>query len=201
MTAHTLAVRADTPAGPEAKPMKGRSVKHDMSTRAIATAWTREQVKERAAVNTAELTDIAVDHFSSDAKFVKAFMQEMFRPMMREIVVSVMKSTRGASNIVALGDEVMTKDEAKQRANKMVNRWTSWLEHVGEQHIRVFDMTKTDLKIAANERRRRGSVEYELAELWEALAERLEGNERVGERFSAHEIERVRASIAERKAA
>lgn len=180
---------------------KGRIVKPEMTTRALATAWARDQIKERSAVNTAELTDIAVDHFANDAKFVKAFMQEMFRPMMREIVVSVMKSTRGASNIVVLGDDVMTKDESKRLASKMANRWTNWLEHVGEQHVRVFDMTKTDLKIAANERRRRGSVEYELADLWDALAERLEGNERVGERFSAHEIERVRTALQERKAA
>lgn len=182
---------------PQTKP----PVPVELSTKAELTRWVRDEISGKAVVQLPELTNRAVAHFSNDPEFVARLMDEMFRPMVYDIAKRVMQTTRPAGGIIQMGDTLTTREAAREAASKMQNRWTRWLEHVDSRHVRLTDMTKADLLTAAKERRRRGDSEYELAALWEALAERLEGTERVGERFSVAEIERVRMSLAARKVA
>lgn len=171
------------------------------STRRQLRDWVKEQIAGKTEVHSPTVADAAVLHFSDDREFIVAFLNEMLRPMIYQTVVQVMKATRGAGDVIVLGDDVVTRDVATERARTMRNKWTGWLERSGTRHVRLMEMRRDDLLLAADEREKRGATEYELAALWRALAERLEGNEKVAERFSADEIERVRTSLATGKAA
>lgn len=171
-----------------------------LTPRAQLAQWIRAEIDGKSTVELPALADAAVEAFATDQQFVRDFMAEMMRPMVYEVAKQVMKSTRPKGDIIDLGDKLMERSEFKEQSKKAGARWRTWLEHSGTKHIRLMEMTRADLKAAADERRKRGDAEYELANLWDALAERLEGNERVSERFTADEIERVRASITNTEA-
>lgn len=168
--------------------------------RAQLAQWIRAEIDGKSSVELPQLADAALEMFAADQQFVRDFMAEMMRPMVYEIARQVMKSTRPKGDVIELGDTLMSRDDFKAQSKKAAARWRTWLEHAGTKHIRLMEMTRTDLTAAADERRKRGDAEYELANLWDALAERLEGNERVSERFTADEIERVRMALANTEA-
>lgn len=172
-------------------------VSDETTPKAVVTAWISGEIEGKPIVDRSALVDAAVEHFAKDPAFVSAFLAQMLRPMIYEIAKQVMKRDRPGEMIRELGAEIMADGEFKKRAKERASRWRDWLEHSGGTHIRLMEMTKADLQRAAAERRQRGDVEYAYAELWDALSVRLEGNEKVKERFTADEIERVRISLGE----
>lgn len=161
--------------------------------RQVLRQWIKQQVDGSSEVNLPDLTASAVEHFSSDKAFLKAFLTESLRPLVYEQARLVLQGTRGA--VVVLGDEIVTKEILAERAQRLQSRWSRWMEHVGDRHVNLMAMTKDDLLTAALERRQRAETEIEIARLWEVLANKLKKNETVGQRFTAEEIERMRLSL------
>lgn len=168
----------------------------EKSTRARLSEWVRAELGTADEVQIPALTERAMQHFIKDKGFVAALFRENVRSLIYEVVQTVVSNSRG--ELVQLGDEVVDSQEFKARARRR-STFESWLEHVGDRHVRVLDMTREDLLVAAKERTDRGNHELELARLWRAMARKLEGGQQVREVFTAAEIESLRASLIKGK--
>lgn len=163
--------------------------------RAQVRLWINEQIKGQSEVNVPEIAKGVIEHFKGDEEFIAAFFDEMLYPIAYDTVIDVVKRTRGAANVVQLGDEMVGRDEVKQRGKRLSSRWNSWLEHVGDKHVRLMDMTKTDCVAAKILRTDRGEHELRIAALFDALAVRLEDSQKVKDAFTPQEIEKIWKSL------
>ena len=66
---------------------------------------------------------------------------------------------------------------------------------MGDRHISVLRMTRTDLLAAADLRERRAAADIGVTHLWRALAARLEDDEAVGDRFTPADIDALSESV------
>lgn len=164
----------------------------DLSPRARVRLWIKDQVKDEAVVQLPDLTDRAVGHFSKQRKFVAEFLSEQLRPIIYQETRRVIAQTR---EVVLHGDDLIDRGELEKRGQRLISKWGNWTEHVGDRHLRLADMTRADLLVAAAEREARGAAEYAIGQHWRALASRLGDTERVGERFTDDEIEAVRLQL------
>lgn len=148
-------------------------------------------------VDSASLPDVAreaTDRLMEDTAFLQNEIRDLVQALAYEEARALAQSTR--SNLIVMGDEVMTRQRANAAlAAKRASRWERWLEHVGDHHVKLLYMTREELIAAAKERRGRADTEMRVANLWDALADKLEGGQRVGERFTTEEIETMRQSL------
>lgn len=168
----------------------------EKSTRQQVAEWVRAQMEGQEAVSLPDLVNDAVAHFEPQRSFVRQFLAESLRPIIYDLASTVAKQSR--RNFVVAGDELVTREELTERSNKRASRWESWLEHVGGKHVRLLDMTREELILAADIRRGRADSELRIAHLWDALAAKLEGGQRVRDRFTPAEIETMRRLMNER---
>lgn len=160
--------------------------------------WVKARLKDHNAEDEIRLPDIAteaVEHFLEDRAFLTGPIGDLIRASAYDAAAAFVKRTRG---LVIFEDAVISTTEAKQRAKR--SPFFSWLEHAGDRHLHFLDMTREDLELAATERETRAETDLEVARLERALAERLEGGQRVRDRFSVEEIEAIRASLARQQA-
>ena len=146
--------------------------------------WLRDAVKDADEVSVAALRTQAYDHFASDQGWLAQMMEEAVYGVILARARKVVASTR---KVGAYASAALTRDAASRSAaaHKV---FRPWLEHVGGRHMRLDLMTSADLLMAAGERRARGSHEIKLALAWEEMAGKLDGDERVGDKFSHAEI-------------
>ena len=169
----------------------------NLSARAQLTQWVRTTIVEERALSIPDVKNRARAHFAADAAFMHQLLNELLDSSLYEIVQRVVGSSRG---LTVIGDEVVTKAQFEEHVREKRNKWASWLEHVNNRHIRLFDMNREELLVAAAEREQRANTELEIAVLWRRLADKLEGGERLGERFTAVEIEAERIRLVEERA-
>lgn len=148
-------------------------------------AWVRGELDGQTTVRLPELTDRMVAHFSTDAEFVSAWLSETLRPIAYDAVQRVIAGTRA---YVIIADEAVPHEEAVRAIKAKRPRWQAFLEHAGDRHVRLFEMTRQDLLLAADEREKRGAAEMRLAALWRYLAEQLNDSETVGQHFTEAQI-------------
>lgn len=163
----------------------------ELSNRAKVRLWVRERIQGEEEVSLPELANEAIQVLGGDRKFITAFANECLHDMVLELASQVIKQTRG---LIKIGDVVTDVEGVKRRARKQ-SVFANWLEHVGDRHVRLLDMTREDLLSAADERQTRGERELEVAALWRTLAQRLEGGQAVKDRFSAEEIEGIQRGL------
>jgi hypothetical protein len=156
------------------------------SYRATVRHWIRDRIQDETSFSLVEITDEAFAAFMDDDQFLRAYAREMLRTSLYELVQQVVGSTR---SLIDFSGNVLSEEEFLRRQKHFASRFLNWMEHTGEQHVRVMDMTRIDLLRAAEERRRRGLAEIRLATFWEKLASGLDGAQTVRERFTIHEIE------------
>ena len=170
-----------------------------LSHQAQVRLWIKGQVDGAPAVRLPDLTDRAVEHFSKQKPFIRSFLAEQLRPIVYEQARIVLQDTRRDGAPILLGDELVNREEFKRRATAIASKWSQWIEHSGDRHIRLLDMTRADLLAAAEERYQRGQREMGLARLWRKLAAGLGDGEVVRERFTPEQIEEVLAALDEDK--
>lgn len=163
----------------------------ELSSKARIRQWVREEIEGKEEVQLPELASKAIDTFKKDTKFLRQLAEESLRAMVYQLAYQAVQQTRG---MWMAGDTAVTKEAIRQRARKH-SLFRDWLEHVNDKHIRLMDMTREELLIAADEREKRGKHEIGLAALWRTLAERLEGGETVGNRYTPDEIEAMHRGI------
>jgi hypothetical protein len=162
-----------------------------MITRWVYARLTAEALAATDEINVPALADEGAKHFLEDEAFLDGPIQDLIRSWVYTAVAQRVAKTRG---IVRLGDTVTTVEGAKRAVRAKSNRLWRLFEHVSNKHVRLPEMTREDLLAAAIERRKRGSAEYFYADLWETLAEKLEGGQRVRERFTADEVHEIAES-------
>ncbi len=157
--------------------------------------WVREAIATREDFNIPVLVDECIADLGGDASFVRTLLQENLKPLVYSVIQMQVGQSR---HLVALGDDVVQKGEVAKRATR-ISAFASWLEHAGDRHVQLLEMTREDLLIAAAEREQRGQHELGIAKLWRSLANKLEGGQKVSEVFSAEEIEKLQLAQAKRK--
>lgn len=159
----------------------------DISARAQIKRWVREEIQGRDEVRISELVVDAMNLFNSP-EFQHQLFVEALREMVYNLASDVIKETRGL--IPTIGGAT-SKQAIRRKASQHII-FSQWMEHVGDRHIRLLEMTREDLVVAAAERRQRGEYELGLATLWEQLAEDLEPGQKVSTKWSVDDIQRIK---------
>lgn len=163
------------------------------SARSKVRAWIREAIRDRGDVHLPTLAGEVVEHFRGDQEFVDAYLAETLPDIVYATAQAVLGTTR-----VRLADELVQPERLRAATPVLRSKWGHWLEHVGDRHVRLGDMTKGLLLVAAEERERRGDTEYVIARTWRHLAGAMETDwETVNQRFSAAEIDAAYAAAKE----
>lgn len=167
------------------------------STRSQLRAWITSELQDQAEIKLPALSQKAIEVFSQQPVFIRSLLEEMLPSMVYDLAKSVVSGTRnnGDERQFIAGDSVMTQQAIKERGRQISSRWKNFLEHTGDRHVRLLDMTKSDLLQAAQERRQRGLTELRYANLWEELASKLKDNQKVGDKFTEEQIERMNQRI------
>jgi hypothetical protein len=163
------------------------------SARIQVRTWVREQIADADEVTLPALADEAVEHFVKDKRFIRALLDESLRPLVYDLARIEMGRTRGT--VIRLGDTLATEEAIDKRSQTLAGKWSRWLEHVNDRHVRLLDMTREDLLTAAGERRERAEADLKIADLWDRLAAHLEGGQAVRERFTPQEIDAMHEKV------
>lgn len=177
---------------PGQRPTSGDAEPRVESVRARIRAWVREQADGREELNLSELADGLLERLMQDPEALRAYL----RPGLMEDVRAVLHNLRG---FILMGPNTAATPEAiTRRGASLTRRWASWYEHVGERHISLLSMTRTDLLAAAAERRQRAAVEMGIADFLVGLASQLPegeegtgGEKTVGECLTAEQVQQV----------
>ncbi len=169
--------------------------KRGESPTSILYAWIKAEIEadmeHDGAVDLKAITDRAATEFSQNRDVSHALFREGLRRLTLQIGQNVLANTRG----FIAGDKLLTTAGLERKARELRGTWASWVEHVGGRYIRLPDMTRSDLLIAADERRTRSEHDGALAALWSALAAELKDGETVEQHFTDEQIEAVRARL------
>lgn len=171
------------------------------SAKSTIVSWVDQAVNGgNIPVTNVKISDIADEvrtRFLSDPVFAERFAAECLDDMLQVVIREVVAQTRGQYRREISGDTIVSPqqfvmDGAQALGARLSSKWASWLEHSGDQHIRLTSMRRKDLLAAAAERRRRADLEIEKAQLLEALADLLpDDSTEVGQAFSLAQIELV----------
>lgn len=170
---------------------KGPSARHRVVL--IVKRLQDEHLERDGFVRLPDLTVETQHELNRDPDLLNAFVAESLHTIVYETAQSVAANTRN----VILGDEVVNAAQVKTRANKLQRKWLMRLEHVGDRHIRLGDMTAPELIAAASERRSRALTEVRIARLQELLAVQLSEGQKVSDRFRENEIEKLFETVKE----
>lgn len=154
-----------------------------VSLLAQVRGWASRIVREESEIEMPEIADRLTDRVLQE--WPRDTLRDFIRLAVYEQVRLAVARTRG---VILAGDTILRKPEEEY---KPANDWQRWLEHVGQRHVRLVDMTRDDLTIAAQERRERSRTEAVIADAWDMLASKLGEGETVGQRFNADEIEAI----------
>lgn len=170
------------------------------ATRMIAE-WVQyyiDALPENDSVIMGEIADLALEHFLHDRAFIRGPITDLIR--MAALRAAQDAGRRSRIHLSASPNAVFAATPVSPDGTRVKpapsNRWWQWLEHVNDRHMRLAEMTREDLLQAAQERTTRGDREMAIADLWQALASKLEGGERVRDRFTPEEIEALAAERA-----
>jgi hypothetical protein len=154
------------------------------STKQI-TAWLDDETDGAREVRIPTLTDAVVDRLLTQPKLLRAFLKECIRPLVYDFAQRFCARTRGH---VVLGDDILGREQVDKAIRRLRPRWESWLEHVGDRHIRLVEMTADDLLAAALLRERRAATDVRYAGLWREMAARMAPGQTVGQAFGEEEL-------------
>jgi hypothetical protein len=133
-------------------------------------------IEGRPELSLVEVANDARVQLEADPQFVAAFLSEYLPSAVYDVVQRLVAEQRQP--------KYRRKGESIRPS-----RFYEWYEHAGDRNIRVLDMTRDDLRLAAEEREQRGATELRLARFWRSLASKLKSGQTVGDRYTAEQIE------------
>lgn len=152
-----------------------------------------DTLPENDSVIMKEIADLALEHFLHDRAFLHGPITDLIR--MAALRAAQDAGRRSRIHLPASPNAMFTTAPVSPKGTRVKpapsNRWWQWLEHVNDRHMRLAEMTREDLLQAAQERTTRGDHEMAIADLWQALASKLEDGQRVKDRFTSEEIEAI----------
>lgn len=136
-----------------------------------------------------DLVTEALAHFMDDQKFVKDLAETAIPFLIRGIAHEVLIA--GRKHLVFDGVIAPTAEVRKRVASKPW-KFDGWTEHVGNQwHVKLIDMTGTDLDFAAEARESAGQDQIAKAEFLRTLRKKVGDDEKVSDKWSKTEIEKA----------
>jgi hypothetical protein len=147
-----------------------------VTARGRMRALVESMVEGRPEISLVEVANDARARLEADPQFVAAFLSEYLPSAVYDVVQRMVAEQRQP--------KYRRKGEEVRRS-----RFMDWYEHAGDRNVRVLDMTREDLRLAAEEREMRGATEYRIAALWRRIAGKLKSGQTVGDRYTAEEIE------------
>ena len=168
--------------------------------------WAEKEVSGVGAADRLKISDLterAKERFTVKQDWVDRFVDEALTDMVRSVCRQVVASTRGGYKKYIFKDTVLgvqtyaeqTTKEAATLHMKLMSKWGQWMEFNGQQHVRLFEMTRQDLLQAAAERERRAERELEIAALWRAMAAQMTDSVVVRDVFNPAQIEALSVDI------
>lgn len=159
----------------------------------LASARTRFKQKVREIVNgrdefvASEITQEALAAMrAEDPSFDVAFTDELAGLMAYETTLREVGETR-KRGIFATG-----RRTRRQTTKTPGERLMGWIEHAGDRHVRLSEMTRPVLRQASGIRKGRGLRELLVATYWDRLADGMPDDEvTVGEHFKPTAIEAI----------
>ena len=168
------------------------------SARRRVASWLREEIRGKETVVLTDLVAAAREHLGRDQDFLATLADELLPQMVYDLAQQTIANSRDTRLLLG-------REDARAGAGKRVLppippgavrvKWGQWLEHCGGRHLNLMTMTKADLEASATEREGRGRLELRLAAVWRTLAAGLKTGERVGDRFSEGEIDRIACDL------
>lgn len=154
------------------------------------------EIESSGACDVPALVNRAAEHFEKKASFMKELVAEILRPAAYQSARQIIKTTR-KEEAVELGGEVVARSEFEQRAQSRFERWIENIER--GRDVRVLDMSKEDCVEARRNRLQRADHESELADLFGTLGAGLKKSQKVGDVFTADEIEAIYQRIKDNR--
>jgi hypothetical protein len=163
----------------------------DSPTRTLY-AWMREETEGQSITRLPELTDRTVERLLANQDILRAYLTASVRELTYDFAQRFIGQTRGH---VLFGDDLIARPDIPAIASTRRPRWQAWMEHIGDRHVRLFDMMKGELLSAASLREERGHTEYQYAALWRELAGKMTDVQSVKEVFTEKQVEEIAASL------
>lgn len=140
------------------------------------------------------ISEAMANRLRADAALLEAFWRQALDAIVYVETMSVAASTR---SLLRGGFRPALVDDLDVRSQAQVNQWNNWLEHSGDRYILLLDMTAGDLAVAMTERGKRVAAETRVIALHRALIAGLDDDQRVRDRFTAVDIERIWQGLAQ----
>jgi hypothetical protein len=151
------------------------------SVRATVRNWIMARVTKEGEVELPDLAKSAIAHFGRDSHFKQQLFEESLYQLVYDLGQKALQTSRRVD-----------PDIVPEREDGKIVRsiFAKWMEHAGDHHVAVLQMSKEDLKLAEAERRERGAHETAIANLWRYLREHMKGSDEiVADRFTSAQIE------------
>ena len=168
------------------------------SARAQIRAWVLERAEGSHDLDFGTLRDEAVQRFFDDQAFREMFVRESLPAAVMYEVQQAFAARRAAMNryMRLKANAAITKEEFERRAARFAIKWSQWVEHTGARTMRLLDMKKADLRLAAERRFEQRDVHDTIGQHWLALAAGMETEEEtVEQRYTEEEIEFARMQV------
>lgn len=167
---------------------------HPVSPRRGLLQWFQARIDGLPEWSIDELADNAFAEVSRHPEWIKSICMSWVRERLTEF-----SAHERPSGYVPFGDRVIDRDgpELQERADALMKKWGRWAEHDGNQYVRLLEMTRSQLLIAAEQRERAARTERVRAELCRMLADVLEEGQQVKDCVGPEELERMEATAVE----
>ncbi len=163
-------------------------MKEKQSAKLTLKKWVRDHIETVEQVSIPDLAAEALKVFRKDSDFLTAFVHEFLHDVVYDVARREIASTRRF--IMTDDDHGITKEGVKAKV-KDSTPFRNWLERVGDTHMNLMSMTREHLLVAADERDARGVHELKLARTWRKLADGLDAEQRVSEKYTEEEIGKI----------
>lgn len=147
-------------------------------------AFVRTQMIGVTELHLPELLDDAVEFVQANKRLNAALLRELLRDTVYGQVQRTVATTR--PDLMLLGEDLVGREDLIEAA---AIRWGRWFEHTRTKHVIALEMTRTDCLEAAAQRLLAAERHLALGRLWRSVASDLDEDERVGQRFTAQELE------------
>ena len=165
------------------------------SPRAEIAEFVGDFLEHNSSFTLTQVTKLAVARFRNEPDFLDRFLEEQFEPMVRDIVATRVRQTRG---LIPLGDRYVTRAEWAAYVQAQAPRFDLWREYTSRGHVRLMDMTVLELDDAIAIRQQRVANEIGVINFLIDLRNRIlnVGASVVKDVFTPEDLARTRAQWA-----
>ena len=158
------------------------------SARQWFRAIVRGLIEDADSFRQPDIAREALDLAKKHKRRYRELIEETTYSAAYEVVRQLVAETRARRGLHVVGDTAFTKQAAERKFAERHPRFWSWVEHAGERSFLLPKMRREEVLLAADERDERGKYERIIGRWLRMIADGLEGDQAVEERFSEEEV-------------